>query len=211
MSNNRTFLIVISVLLITAIFLQTRSIGKPVFHAHPLNEFPQKVEGWEGSDIPIETSALKILGVQEFLNRSYLHPQFGRSFLYVGYHQTQKQGESIHSPKNCLPGSGWQPAQVGIETITLNDKNKIQINRYMIEKGIQKQIVYYWYQSQGRVVASEYWAKIYLVWDAMMLNRTDGSLVRVTIPISTTIESADTAAKSFINSFFPHLTRFIPS
>src|SRR5208283_5017648 len=110
-------------------------------------------------------------------------PTEGELGLYIGYFRTQRTGATIHSPKNCIPGAGWQPMVSQIYELTLDDGRKVPVNLYVIRKDLEQQIVLYWYQSHGRVVASEYWGKFYLVYDALRLNRTDAALVRITVPV----------------------------
>jgi EpsI family protein len=195
---------------LTALFLGTRSLGKIPDRPVRFEQFPLSINQWHGQDIPMEARIVSMLGVEDYLNRAYLSVNQEIVYLYIGYYQTQKQGETMHSPKNCLPGSGWEPFDVGHEKITLESGRAIEINRYHIEKGNNHQAVYYWYQSHNRTIASEYKAKIYMVWDAMVLNRTDGALVRVICPVSISLTAAENNCKDFIKALYPHLDRFIP-
>jgi len=137
--------------------------------------------------------------------------------LYVGYYATQRQGASIHSPLNCLPGAGWVPTQKSYESVIVpTDKGgsrTVQLNRIVIEKGLDRQLVLYWYQSHGRVVASEYWGKMYSVLDAIRINRTDAALVRIVVPVDSKVgvEEADQRATEFTRALFPLLGNFLPS
>jgi len=209
-SNSRNYFVVILLMLAAILYLQTRSLGRIVPLRSPLKAFPFEIKTWKGAEVPIEDRVLNILGVEDYLNRAYREVDKGLVYLYIGYYQTQKQGDTIHSPKNCLPGSGWEPFDVGYENISLQGHPTIRVNSYLIEKGTAKQVVYYWYQSYGRVIASEYWGKIHLVMNAMTRNRTDGALVRVTAPISSSTESAKLFALKFIQDSFPLLDQFIP-
>ncbi len=148
--------------------------------------FPMQVAEFRGvQQPPMDEKILAILGVDDYLTRAYFTPQGAGVGVYVGYWQSQRQGDTIHSPQNCLPGAGWEPVAQGL--LTMADPRgpsnpQVVVNRYIIQKGLDKQLVLYWYQSHGRVVASEYWSKIYLVTDAIRLNRSDGALVRVIVP-----------------------------
>ena len=132
---------------------------------------------------------MKVLGVDDYTNRSYFAPDGRRLGLYIGYHSSQRQGDTIHSPLNCLPGAGWMPTRAGPSHVDVHGTRRqaataqIEVNRVVIERGLDRQLVLYWYQSHGRVVASEYWGKIYTVVDAIRLNRTDAALVRVIVPV----------------------------
>jgi EpsI family protein len=139
--------------------------------------------------------------------------------LYIGYYQTQRQGSTIHSPMNCLPGAGWNPKErttlaIPVQRASDAATETIQVNRLVIEKGFDRQLVLYWYQAHGRVVASEYWGKIYTVLDAMRMNRTDAAMVRVISPISGTGAqsevTAEHAAVQLVQAVFPDLSRHLP-
>ena len=119
----------------------------------------------------------------DYLNRGYVSPTEGPVGLYIGYFRSQRTGASIHSPKNCLPGAGWTPLQASVYELPLADGRKVPVNLYIVRKGLDEELVMYWYQAHGRIVASEYWGKVYLIYDAMRLNRTDAALVRITAPI----------------------------
>ncbi len=151
----------------------------------PLESCPLLISNWVGQKAPdFDERSLAVLGVDEYINRMYTDASQKPLSLYVGYYASQRQGDTMHSPLNCLPGAGWSPvsfSRIGIPmraTEQARDEN-VTVNRYVIEKGLDRQMVLYWYQSQGRVIASEYWGKFYLVLDAIRTNRTDGALVRI--------------------------------
>src|SRR6266436_8246046 len=149
-----------------------------------LKDFPAQVGSWRqvGDDLRFDDETEKVLRADDYLSRNFVSNGHTASF-YVGYYATQRNGASYHSPLNCLPGSGWimsDPAQV---TITLPDGRAFAANRYLIQNGDQKDLLVYWYQGRGRAVASEYWGKVYTVLDSVRLRRSDGAMVRVTIPI----------------------------
>ena len=145
---------------------------------------------------------------------------------YVGYYESQRQGDTMHSPMNCLPGSGWAPIKSGRATIPLDRASDvtgatrpgypsaIEINRYVVQKSGESMLVLYWYQSHGRVVASEYWGKLYMVLDAMRMNRTDAALVRVVIPMagpdSASEAQAEQLGSAFVRSMMPRLAQHLP-
>jgi EpsI family protein len=136
----------------------------------------------------------------------------------MGFYGTQRQGDSIHSPLNCMPGAGWEPLSKALKTIDVPGNQgpaEIAVNRMVIGKGLDRMLVLYWYQSHGRAIASEYWSKLYLIHDAMRINRTDAALVRVIVPIPlNTPESESTAeaqATGFVRSMYPLLHKYVPS
>src|SRR5262249_40545398 len=163
------------------------------------DQFPMQMADWSGrQQPPMAGNILKILGVDDYFDRVYFRKDRALAGLYIGYYKSQRQGDSIHSPQNCLPGAGWEPVEQGalvIPTRTDAGPEEIRVNRSIIQKGIERQLVLYWYQSHGRVVASEYWSKFYLVRDAVRLNRTDAALVRVIVPIRTGVDSGEKRAE----------------
>jgi EpsI family protein len=172
--------------------------------AKPLSDFPTQIAGFKSvADWPLEQRFIDVLGVTDYLNRGYVSPTEGQVGLYIGYFRSQRTGASIHSPKNCLPGSGWQPEQATVYELTLDDGRKVPINLYIVRKDLDEQLVLYWYQAHGRVVASEYWGKYYLIYDALRLNRTDAALVRITAPI---IHGNEEQARSRAIAFAKQIT-----
>ncbi len=190
---------------------------EPVPVRQTFDQFPMQLGDWRGvQDPPFTPEILAILGVDDYMARAYFTPERAGVGVYVGYYGSQRQGDTMHSPLNCLPGAGWSPvsfARIGIPVRAdeAAGAETVTINRYVIEKGLDRQVVLYWYQSQGRVVASEYWGKIYLVLDAIRNNRTDGALVRITVPIRTTDEEATQRAVAFAQAVYPLLGRYLPS
>jgi EpsI family protein len=136
----------------------------------------------------------------------------------LAYYGQPRVGANMHSPLNCLPGAGWQPIEKSYLPIAVTDASgqaaDISVNRYVIEKGLDQQVVLYWYQSHGRVVANEYRSKFFLVYDAARLNRSDAALVRVTSArrhANETHAEAAARAAEFVKAVFPALERFLPS
>ncbi len=137
-----------------------------------------------------------------------LHVQIP-AWLYVGYYQSQRTGATYHSPQNCLPGAGWQFVESTYLPVTVGG-SVVTINQVVIQKGLDKQVILYWYHDRGRVIASEYWAKAYLLWDAATRNRTDGALVRISVPVVTTTDDAVEHARGFLRDLWPSLLEFMP-
>jgi EpsI family protein len=180
--------------------------------------FPMRLGEWQGvQQPPFTPRVLEVLGLDDYLTRWYSRGPKSGADLYVGYWQSQRQGDTIHSPQNCLPAAGWEPIKQGL--LTLPDPRNpaappISVNRYVIQKGLAKQLVLYWYQSRGRVVGSEYWSKIYLVLDAARYNRTDAALVRIVVPFSGNTDAEAAAEKDaldFMNLLMPQLGNFLPN
>jgi EpsI family protein len=205
--------VVLSVcLLATAGFLTRAAKAEPTPIREPLQQCPLLLADYRGQTLPpFDKRVLAELGVDEYLNRVYESASGAPVALYIGYYGSQREGDTVHSPKNCLPGSGWEPVTSQYLNIPVaNGAPPIEVNRYVIAKGLDRQLVLYWYQSHGRVIASEYWAKIFLTLDAIRLNRTDGALVRVVTPISGSEVAAEREAMQFVQTLFPLLGQYLP-
>jgi EpsI family protein len=135
--------------------------------------------------VDIDKENMEILKADDLLSRVYQDRSTGKmATLFVAYFQTQRTGKTPHSPKNCLPGSGWAPSQSGMIDIRVaGETEPIRVNRYIVSRGDNQDAVLYWYQAHNRVIASEYAAKIFTVTDAIRCNRSDTSLVRVIVPV----------------------------
>jgi EpsI family protein len=220
-------IIIVSLLLVGGgiyLFSATRSESIPVRHS--LTDFPAHIGNWEGeAPTAFDQKTLKVLGVDDYINRFYLDSNGGRLALYIGFYSIQREGDTIHSPLNCLPGSGWNPTKkesvaIAVRPANLSDtdaymhNSTIKVNRLLVQNGMDKQVVLYWYHSHGRVVASEYWGKIYTVLDAIRMNRTDAALVRIVAPVmennSAAEQKAEAEAVDFVKDMFPLLSQYLP-
>ena len=213
--NGLRFVFAFGLIAATAIYLQGRGKYEATPPPHKdVTDFPAAVGDWQGGEpLPFDADTLRILGPGHFLERRYERPGTPVVDLLLEYFPTQRTGDTMHSPKHCLPGAGWEPTQSSVLQITDPGGRSVDVNFYVIAKGEQKQIVLYWYQAHGRVVASEYWAKFYLVRDAIRLNRTDGSMIRVMTAVAPgeTVESARDRTVGFAEAVMPILRSYIPS
>jgi EpsI family protein len=185
--------------------------------------FPTTLGEWRSvQQPPFDEKTLAVLGVDDYLTRAYFRSPRSGVGLYIGYYRSQRQGDTIHSPLNCLPGSGWEPLSkstipiaVASSTSEAPEDRRIFVNRYVVQKGLDRELVLYWYQSHGRVVASEYVSKFYLIADAVRLNRTDAALVRVISRIPSNLEDGEAhavrEAVQFVKDLFPRLGGYLPS
>ena len=175
---------------------------------------PKQSGAWTGEDLSISPEIREILGPGQYLSRRYLSSSSAAPIdVFIAYLPSQRSGAAIHSPKNCLPGSGWTPVESGRLRIGEGDASSIEVNRYLVARGGEKDLVLYWYQSHSRVVASEYAAKFYLIKDAIELNRTDGAMVRIITPLmrSEPEAQAEQRAVFFSQHLLPLLNRYLPS
>jgi EpsI family protein len=211
--NSLRFWTVVVLLGGTGLILQARGSTDRIPTTQPLSDFPQTIAERVGGTISIDQETLAVLGAGDFLSRVYKNdrqaPPIG---LFIGYFPSQRTGSTIHSPRNCLPGAGW--TFEFNQYVDLKDASgkMHQVGEYIIANGDSRQFVIYWYEAHGRSVANEYKAKLYMVMDAMRLNRTDGALVRVTTPIDSNAGTkvAKDGAEAFVAELAPLLPRFIP-
>ena len=204
------FFVTVATLLAGIALLHGVSHGEPVPLRQPLGQLPMAMDGWLGQDDPLEARIVSVLGVSDYVNRAYMNSGGQRVDLYVGYYQSQRTGETIHSPKNCLPGAGWEPVRSGRLTIPMAATPAIGVNEYLVEKGPAQYLVLYWYQAHRRVIASEYSGKAWLVFDAITRNRTDAALVRVLTPTRNGEDQARARVVQFVQEIYPRLNTFIP-
>ena len=172
-----------------------------------LETFPETIGSWNMTQQGVvEEEVQKVLKADDTLSRTYGSPKYvGGANLFVAYFESQRTGKAPHSPKNCLPGSGWVPTASGTIQVNVAGRTQpIEVNRYVVSKGNSRSLVIYWYQTSHRVIASEYMAKVYLVTDAIRYNRTDTSLVRVVVPVNEQGEKqAEETAVDFVQAAFP--------
>lgn len=212
MGANGRFVIVAALLAGIAGLLHARRKMELIPKREHVSSFPIQLGNWTGQDQRISDDILAILGPGDFLSRVYVQP--GQPFIgfFLAYFPSQQTGDTIHSPKNCLPGSGWTPVESAHIVISGENGRSVEANRYIIQKGSDRQLVVYWYQAHGRAVASEYLARFYLVADAIRMNRTDGALIRIITPIQEgeNWQSAQDRAVSFAQRILPSLDNYAP-
>jgi len=204
------FCVTVGTLLAGIALLHGVSHGEAVPLRQPLGQLPIAMDGWLGQDEPLEPRIVTALGVSDYANRAYISGGGQPVDLYVGYYQSQRTGETIHSPKNCLPGAGWEQVRAGRLTIPMAAGPAIVVNEYLVEKGTAQYLVLYWYQTHGRVIASEYSGKAWLVFDAITRNRTDAALVRVLTSTRNGEDQARARVVQFVQALYPRLNTFIP-
>jgi EpsI family protein len=191
-----------------------RGSSELVVSSEPLSAVPDTIAGLTGTEVPIDQEQLDVLGKGDFLSRLYTNGgRSGQVGLFIAYFASQRTGATMHSPRNCLPGSGWSFESSRYETVKDVNGQPHQVGEYIIANGDNRQFVIYWYQAHGRSVANEYKAKAYLVSDAIRMNRTDGALVRVITPVygAAGLPAAKERAEGFVAELMPQLPRFIPN
>lgn len=211
-SSLRFGLLLVLILSVGAVVNAWSYLGEAHVERKALKDFPQTIGSWQrtGTDQVLDDETLKVLKASDYLLRDFRKPQGPVANLYVGYYATQRTGATYHSPLNCLPGSGWQLSEPGKATIGLPDGSSFVANKYVIENGASKSLMIYWYQGRGRNVASEYWGKVYTVFDSVRLRRSNGAMVRVTVPVYGSVEDAEKAAIEFSSAASVVLPEFVP-
>lgn len=201
-----------ALLLVQAALLYSAIRPEAVVPGPPLAQMPMTLGNWKFvQDGVIDQDTLDVLKADDILNRVYARGSQG-AYLFVAAFRSQRNGKAPHSPKNCLPGSGWTPLNSGEMVVDTGARGPITVNRYIVAHGDERSLVLYWYQSRDRAVASEYKAKFWVMADAVRLNRTDTALVRVVVPIVNRDEdTAVRTATDFVKSFYGTLRQYLPA
>jgi EpsI family protein len=188
--------------------------GEAQVERRPLAEFPRQLGTWGqvGTDERFDKETESVLRADDYLSRNFVLPDGRAGSFYVGYYATQRNGATYHSPLNCLPGSGWTMSNPATISITpASGGQPFEANRYIIQNGDRREVLLYWYQGRGRVVASEYWGKIYTVIDSARQRRSDGAMVRVMVPVGKSESQALAAATDLAALAAPALPAFVPN
>ena len=201
------------VVVVQAVLFYSASHGESTPLPLALRSFPTQFDKWHlAKEVPVDEDTLAVLKADDTLSRVYVSPS-GAASLFIAYFKTQRTGQSPHSPKNCLPGSGYQtlPGESGRIDVPV-EGGTININRYVVAKGEDESVVLYWYQSQGRVIADEFAAKFYLIADSIRRHRSDTSLVRVVVSEGNgvTRERASQTAVDFVRAVYPVVNSWLP-
>ncbi len=190
--------------------IQASAVREQIPPRRPLETLPDTIGGWRSTgDLPLDRGTLAVLRADDYVSRTYVRGP-GAAQLFVAYYASQRQGDTMHSPMNCLPAAGWQPLTIGRTDIATPGGDTIHANRYVIQRGLDQRLALYWYQSHGRTVASEYASKVYLVLDSLRLHRSDAALVRVIAPLGRNPALAERAAVDFVRNVYPVLGANIP-
>ena len=192
------------------LLLSARQLMMPL--VEPLATLPMSLEGFSGKDLEVPPEQQAIAGMSSYVMRIFEEPKDagGRAFsVYVGYYESQTQGKSIHSPKNCLPGAGWEPINAGTTTIPVGTA-AVSVNRYLLGKESQTALVYYWYQGRGRIAANEYKVKWNLLQDKALRGRSEETLVRIVVPYSGSAAAADSVATRVAAELIPKIEAHLP-
>jgi EpsI family protein len=208
------FAVAVTLIVLTAILLQARARTEIFPNRLPLSSFPAQLGNWDSTEIELDKETRAVLGAGDFLERVYQieAEKVPAIDLFLAYFPSQRTGDTIHSPQHCLPGAGWNPEENSRVTLSLPGHSPFPANRYVIAKAGARKLVLYWYWAHDRGVASEYWAKFYLVKDSIRMNRSDGALVRITTDMfpGETPDAAQQRLLPFASTVSPLLDDYIP-
>jgi exosortase D (VPLPA-CTERM-specific) len=200
---------------VSTVWMTQRPAEAVVVAREPFALFPRQIGDWSGSTALLDADIERVLGASDYLNATYATPlEPGFVNLFVAFYDKQTEGSGIHSPEVCLPVGGWEifsltPHQVDFSA---TGYGIFEVNRAVIQKGLSKQLVYYWFEQRGHRMINDFRAKLSVVYDGLVMGRTDGALVRYVTPIGEDETEAEAEARlmRFIGQSLPPLPRFVP-
>lgn len=202
----------VSLIVIVIAVFSTLMVGKRmeiVPDKKSFAEFPLTIDRWSGTSRLFTNNENDILRLSDYLLADLADGE-NRITVYIGYTESQRKGFVPHSPKACIPGGGWEISDASIRELSAQDGRHFSVTRLLISRGEERQIVYYWFRQRGRDLSNEYSMKLALLYDAIRINRTDGAIVRFSMPVKGSVEKSDTILKSFIGLVYPKLPEYIP-
>ncbi len=206
-------LAVLAMLAVTATAIRTVNFREQLPLVKPMAEFPMTIGEWQGKTSALEQIYLDALKLSDYLQADYVNGQ-GRSVsLYVAYNESQRKGQSSHSPATCLPGSGWIFKDSGTTSMPVGqDGAMVKVKRAFMEKNGARMLVYYWFPQRGRVLTNLFQLKWYTFVDALTKQRTDGALVRLitTVYEREKPEDAEARLQNFVRQVGPQLNTYLP-
>jgi exosortase D (VPLPA-CTERM-specific) len=207
------FLASATILVLTLVIFQTIDFREKPPLRKPFSQFPAALGQWSGTRQFIGQDVVAELDLTDYVMMDYRNGSGEPVNFYVAYYQSQRKGESIHSPETCLPGGGWNFRQAGAMTIPLPHGNPITVKRAVMEKGGSRQLVYFWFPARGRALTNAYELKLYGFWDALTRQRTDAALVRVITPVLSgeSVEKAEKRLQNMVLAAHPVLQEYIPN
>lgn len=212
MNKRFHFSVAVVLLLVTLGCLQGMSRPREVPLIKPLSDIPLALGTWNGHSITFDERTLDNAGVDQYIMRTYHTPAHAPVSVYVGFYSHQKVGHTIHSPRRCYPGSGWELVSAEKKRIPAAGahRKQIPVNSLLIRRNDAQQMVYYWYQSRGRIITSEYREKLYMILDTIVRGRNDGALVRISTEAFGSAQETEESLREFVGDFYPQLMQCLP-
>lgn len=203
------YILTLVTLLLGSAALQTLAQGTMVPLRQPLERLPMRLGPFQGTAEFFEPSIVSALGVDDYLLRRYRDPQGAAVWLYIGYYVSQRLSDRVHSPQVCLPGAGWFIVEHAPYPIRVGDRTVV-VNKAIVQKGDVRQLVLYWFDIQGRIVARQAEATRVLAWNALTRRRSDEALVRLNSAISGSVEETLARQIAFLKLVLPLLGQYLP-
>jgi exosortase D (VPLPA-CTERM-specific) len=210
--RNQHFIVAIIIIGVTFVLSNGVEFREKVPIRKPLEKFPLEINEWNGKRDTMEQRFIVELDLSDYMIANYQDKMGKEVNFYIAYYESQRKGESIHSPETCLPGSGWEFHEAGTTIIQVGPDKGIKVNRAFMAKPGIKQLVYFWFPQRGRILTNAYQLKIYNFWDALTRHRTDGSLVRLITPVypDEDLVDAEKRLQQFTRQIVPLLSEFLP-
>jgi EpsI family protein len=213
MKLNTTWLPAVLLIMGTALTAGAGAQRSIALRAPLADVVPKTMLGLDGVDQTISETEQRVAGMDQYLLRNYSRAGAAATAttfsIYVGYYEKQARGQTIHSPKNCLPGAGWE-ALTSTTTMVATANGPVEVTKYLLKRKDERAVVLYWYQGRGRVEANEYRVKWNLLRDAAMRRRSDEALVRIVVPVTKTEDTALQVATRVAGSLIPDVSRALP-
>lgn len=209
MSNQMRFILVYALFSASALFIVLhRDTYVPT--NRPFSEFPEKVQSWQMSKLNrFSDNILAVLKPTDYLFREYKDTSGKDVSLYIGYHGGGKKSGEIHSPKHCLPGSGWYEVSTGRSALSIPG-GTINLVKAIYQKGENKELFLYWFQVQDRSLSNEYSLKMAEIVNSALHRRRDASFIRISVPVDADVDHAVARGEQFIRDFEPFFREYLP-
>lgn len=196
--------------LLNGTLVSRRSGVTPI--AGDLQTVADTIMGIPATDIRVPPDEEKVAGYSNYIVHEFTLPDTRTLNIYVGYYDEQRQGKTIHSPRNCLPGNGWEPISRQVVEVPSKSFGTVGINRYELVREQERSIVFYWYQGRGRVANNEYLVKYELLRDAALRGRTEEAIVRIVVPVlNNDVATADRIGRQLAGPLIDDVERVLPT
>ena len=209
----KNFIIAVILLAATIVYVNFLSAVQPVSPLRPINEFPEQLGNFRqvGEDQKFSDGVMASLGVDHYIMRQYRNKDGYQLGLYIGYYESQTEGKIIHSPKHCMPGSGWNTVASKEIPLAVNAPPylTVKIDEMLLQKGLEKQLAMYWYHGRGIVVANEYMDRFYMIIDSVLKQRSDGALIRITGP-GNNLANDEAKQRQLAIDILKNIDRYLP-
>ncbi|VAV85706.1 EpsI protein [hydrothermal vent metagenome] len=215
MKNKFRLVVVVLLMIAASVYINVvLSHGEIIPITKSLSILPKTIGEWtKGRNHTLDKKTLDILRVDDYVMTRYTRADGRKVLFYTGYFKSQREGQIVHSPKHCLPGSGWRPISTEVISIDIPGfaGSPIKATKIITQKGEEKELVIYWYQVGPNYVAGEYSQKFLLIWNSIRHNRSDGSLIRFSVPVENgSVEDTRKMTEGFIREMVPVLRGYLP-